>query len=518
MKHSSSRRRRHSLPPILRFRHLNLLFLVALLQDCCCLALVGSWPVPRHSSSSSSRRTKYYSPRTDWGSPRHLVVDWPTAARRWGQKSVFSLQSRADGMDDFSPLRATKNSANTNSNNSNKKKNVPPQQRQVDLGIFGEKQPPTTTSSSRSSSSSPSRTQRVNGAQVVNKDTDSSKQQQPRTDGEAFGFVRNLVRRVRGKEDTGQPQPENGQQQRKGTNPTPMVQQGLLLLAKSVRAQNEQAVQQGKDKPGPSTKAARLGSRTSTVEQQQPQKSSQPTTQKDDSDDQTSSSSSWTSRFTSWISGTNNNNTTDPSNTSSSGSTNPWQKLWKQLDTTDKTEEWVTVFSTTRISPGELVPVTVAGIDLLVIASNDGKNRLYCIANSCPHLGTPLELGQLVRLPIEESSSSSSSSSSVSSDDPKITTKAFSTSDRTDLSWTERQVSSILQQDGCEDCIVCPLHKTAFALESGQVRGEWCPYPPIVGAMVGLVKPPAAAATFGVRVRGKDVQVRINTPISHDAD
>mmetsp|Transcript_27774 Transcript_27774/g.58143 ORF Transcript_27774/g.58143 Transcript_27774/m.58143 type:complete len:453 (-) Transcript_27774:1503-2861(-) len=165
-------------------------------------------------------------------------------------------------------------------------------------------------------------------------------------------------------------------------------------------------------------------------------------------------------------------------------------------------EKWVTVFPKTRIYPGEMVPVTVDGIDLLVIASNDGKKRLYCIENSCPHLGTPLELGQLVRLPrVEEEG--------VQDDDAD----AQSIAQQTTSAWTELQVSSILQQDGCEDCIVCPLHKTAFALESGQPRGEWCPYPPVVGKLVGSIKKPTPAPTFGVRVRGKDVQVRMNTPV-----
>jgi hypothetical protein len=53
-------------------------------------------------------------------------------------------------------------------------------------------------------------------------------------------------------------------------------------------------------------------------------------------------------------------------------------------------EEWVPVFPKTRLSPGEIVPATVAGIDLLVIASKDGR-KLYCITNSCPHLGTFLK-------------------------------------------------------------------------------------------------------------------------------
>lgn len=167
-------------------------------------------------------------------------------------------------------------------------------------------------------------------------------------------------------------------------------------------------------------------------------------------------------------------------------------------------EEWFDVFPKTRISPGEMVPVTVAGLDLLVIAAADGRT-LYCLANSCPHLGTPLETGKLVRLPVEESTTNSIESySETDVSNNKGPDSGF---------FTELEVSSILQKDGCEDCIVCPLHKTAFALGSGQVRGEWCPYPPILGKIVGAVKPPTAAAVFDVRTRGKNVQVRLNTPL-----
>ena len=70
----------------------------------------------------------------------------------------------------------------------------------------------------------------------------------------------------------------------------------------------------------------------------------------------------------------------------------------------DKEEEWIVVAPKTRIMPGEIVPLTVAGIDLLLVASKDGS-QLHCIANSCPHLGTPLELASLERRPIEPSSS-----------------------------------------------------------------------------------------------------------------
>lgn len=201
-----------------------------------------------------------------------------------------------------------------------------------------------------------------------------------------------------------------------------------------------------------------------------------------------------------------------------------------------KNEEWVAVMPKTRISPGEMVPVTIAGgIDLLVIASNDGRT-LYCIANSCPHLGTPLETGKLTRLPKvpttatttkSSTATTSATSSSVSStsrskddsknDDTNYSNNTISSFDKmvssNNLLFTEMQLTDLLQQDGCEDCIVCPLHQTAFALRSGEVRGEWCPYPPVLGKIVGSIKPPTSAAVFDIRTRGKNIEVRLNTPL-----
>jgi nitrite reductase/ring-hydroxylating ferredoxin subunit len=167
-------------------------------------------------------------------------------------------------------------------------------------------------------------------------------------------------------------------------------------------------------------------------------------------------------------------------------------------------ETWYSVFPKTRIMPGEMKPVTVAGIDLLVIASIDGKS-LYCIANSCPHLGTPLETGKLTRLPNEKKSP-------VLFDNAAMPTSINVGSVPTEgIPLSETDIPNLLSQDGCEDCIVCPLHHTAFALKSGEVRGEWCPYPPVIGAIMGTVKAPTAAAVFEVRTRGKNIEVRLNS-------
>lgn len=156
-------------------------------------------------------------------------------------------------------------------------------------------------------------------------------------------------------------------------------------------------------------------------------------------------------------------------------------------------EEWIVVAPKTRIMPGEIVPISIAGLDLLLIASKDGST-LHCIENSCPHLGTPLETGMLDRRPIEGGENSGDG----------------------EIELQETDIAKLLTQDGCEDCIVCPLHKTAFALESGEVRGEWCPYPPVIGKVMGAVKDKDSLPVFDVRTKGKNIEVRLNTPIQAD--
>jgi hypothetical protein len=55
-------------------------------------------------------------------------------------------------------------------------------------------------------------------------------------------------------------------------------------------------------------------------------------------------------------------------------------------------EEWVPVLKSNDIAAGDLVPVEVDGLAILIAADLDGK--IFAIANSCPHLGTPLENGR----------------------------------------------------------------------------------------------------------------------------
>ena len=145
-----------------------------------------------------------------------------------------------------------------------------------------------------------------------------------------------------------------------------------------------------------------------------------------------------------------------------------------------KSEEWVVACPKTKVGPGQIVPCVVNGLDIIIFASRDGQ-RLDAFANACPHLGSPFDLATVERKPVIHDEGRKDDGTG----------------------------------DGCVDCIVCPVHRTAFEIQSGNVRGDWCPYPPILGGVMGYVKPKTNLVKFACRLRGKNVEVRIATSVKN---
>lgn len=123
----------------------------------------------------------------------------------------------------------------------------------------------------------------------------------------------------------------------------------------------------------------------------------------------------------------------------------------------------MSVLKTSEIAPGELVGVSKDGLEILIAA--DLKGSIYAAANICPHLGTPLDQGTI----------------------------------------------------NAQGALVCPLHKSAFSLESGKLVGDWCPFPPVLGPLVlGKLQPPRDLAVFPVRAAFGNVQVLINRNLKQE--
>ncbi len=181
-------------------------------------------------------------------------------------------------------------------------------------------------------------------------------------------------------------------------------------------------------------------------------------------------------------------------------------------------DQWVILCPKTRISPGEVVPIVAGGLDFLIIASRDGE-KVYCVANSCPHLGTPLETGMIERRPIEFKKSTSDkirTGNALLATDRKDEKKKKPRADLDTVTLSTVTTATSNSDDGCEECIVCPLHRTAFALESGEVRGEWCPYPPLLGKVMGNVQRESNLPTFAMRIRGKNIEVKLNSSLDDE--
>merc|ERR1712187_691493 len=120
---------------------------------------------------------------------------------------------------------------------------------------------------------------------------------------------------------------------------------------------------------------------------------------------------------------------------------------------------WVkTGLKVSDLEATQLVAKNLGGVDVLV--GKDGSGKLFCVGNLCPHIGTPMSEGA----------------------------------------------------DVIGDVIVCPLHGSSWNVFSGELI-DWCPTPPIIGPLTGLIVEKKNLAIFEVRSSffGGDIEVLVDT-------
>merc|ERR1712174_114617 len=117
--------------------------------------------------------------------------------------------------------------------------------------------------------------------------------------------------------------------------------------------------------------------------------------------------------------------------------------------------QWIkTGLKVSDLQATELKAKNLAGVDVLV--GKDGSGKLFCVGNLCPHIGTPMSEGA----------------------------------------------------DVIGDVIVCPLHGSSWNVFSGDLI-DWCPSPPIIGPLTGIIVEKKNLAIFEVRSAffGGDIEV-----------
>lgn len=115
---------------------------------------------------------------------------------------------------------------------------------------------------------------------------------------------------------------------------------------------------------------------------------------------------------------------------------------------------WTKVLPQHELPAGARKVIRLGQRVILLIHHN---NRIYAVDNHCPHVGLSLQKGQI-------------------------------TADNT---------------------LICPWHRSAFDLDSGDVK-TWSPWPPGVGRLVGALSRQKALPTFPTRISEDNIWVNLD--------
>jgi nitrite reductase/ring-hydroxylating ferredoxin subunit len=114
---------------------------------------------------------------------------------------------------------------------------------------------------------------------------------------------------------------------------------------------------------------------------------------------------------------------------------------------------WIQVLAENELPPNERKVVKVENRSILLVHHN---NQIYALENSCPHMKLPLKKGKI-----------------------------------TD-----------------EGSIVCPFHRSAFDLATGNPT-EWITFPPGINKVMGLVSKEKAVGVFPTRVEAGNILIGV---------
>jgi len=116
--------------------------------------------------------------------------------------------------------------------------------------------------------------------------------------------------------------------------------------------------------------------------------------------------------------------------------------------------KWIKVSNLDELPDGERRVFKIGRTDVLLI---NRQGKVHAIKNNCPHMGFPLNLGEI-----------------------------------TD-----------------EGCIICPLHHSRFELASGEVK-EWAHWPIGIGDFLGGLVKQKPLTSYTVWVEGNSVFIELD--------
>lgn len=115
---------------------------------------------------------------------------------------------------------------------------------------------------------------------------------------------------------------------------------------------------------------------------------------------------------------------------------------------------WTKVIAAETLPTGSRQVVKVGKHNLLLL---NHKGQLYAVSNKCPHMKISMKKGKI-----------------------------------TD-----------------EGAIVCPMHRSAFDLKTGNVK-EWTPWPPLVGKAMGMISQEKSLPVFSIKEEDGNIWVNLD--------